>query len=236
MRHWFAVLVMFAVALGCAKDRTDATPLPTVNTAKEDSEPPVVTAPTMEIVTPRQSRHVLIVGDSEACAVSSYINLKKLVATINDEDGAPHDVVDVECKGGTVVQYWGDGGNLKLALQKHPKPDDVIVFLGTNHYWIKSIPETTKVPGQLTLPKVRVITDQLKDTNCIWVGNTAVHGQHWAVNGLLRDAVIPQCTYFDTEAANIELADGVHPTPAGAVKWVRLVWKEIPPKYEEADR
>jgi len=183
-----------------------------------------VTAPTMEIVTPRQPRHVLIVGDSEACAVSSYINLKKLVATINDEDKAPHDVVDVECKGGTVVQYWGAGGHMKLALQHHPKPDDVIVFLGTNHYWQKAAPPTSTV------------TDLLKDTHCIWVGNTAVHGHNWAINGLIRDSVINQCTYFDTEAANIELADGVHPTPAGAVKWVRLVWKEIPPKYEEADQ
>lgn len=169
------------------------------------------------------ARKVLIVGDSEACAVSQYIDLRKLVAQINDEDGLPHDHVDVACKGGTVVQYWGAGGNLKIALQKYPHPDAVLVFLGTNHYWQDKAPPT------------QTVTDQLKDTNCIWVGNTAVHGRYWKINHLIYEAVTPQCSYFDTETADIPLADGVHPTPAGATKWIRAVWPMIPPKYEASD-
>lgn len=222
MHRWVAPLL---VCLLSCEVEPPATP-PPVDASPVASAPKndYIELPTVVVVSKRQPRHVLIVGDSEACAVSGYINLKKLVASINDEDGAPHDVVDVDCKGGTVVQYWGAGGNLKLALQRHPKPDDVLVFLGTNHYWQKVSPPTNTV------------TDLLKETNCIWVGNTAVHGQHWTINGMIRDAVTPRCTYFDTEAADIPLADGVHPSPAGAVKWIRLVWKMIPPKYEEADQ
>jgi lysophospholipase L1-like esterase len=188
--------------------------------------PPVNTIilPTVTLVSKRLPRNVLIVGDSEACAVSSYINLKKLVATINDEDNHhPHDVVNVDCKGGTVVQYWGAGGHMKLALQKYPHPDAVLVFLGTNHYWQDKVPPT------------QTVTDLLKDTNCVWVGNTAVHGKYWKINHLIYEAVTPQCSYFDTETADIPLADGVHPTPAGATKWIRAVWPMIPHKYEDSD-
>jgi len=178
-----------------------------------------ITLPPIDIIARKQPRRVLITGDSEACRVGFYA--KKVIAQINAENHEPADVVDVDCKGGTVVQYWGTGGNLKLALARHPHPDDVLVFLGTNHYWQRVTPPTSTV------------TDLLRDTNCIWVGNTAVHGKHWAINGLIRDAVTPQCAYFDTEAADIPLDDGVHPGHAGAVKWLRMVWATIPTKYEE---
>jgi hypothetical protein len=171
----------------------------------------------------RRGRKVLIVGDSEACVVGSYIDLKKLVADINDKAQEPRDSVSVDCKGGTMIQYWGAGGNLRAALVRHPNPDAVLVFLGTNHYL------------QSTTPPTQTVTDLLKQTDCIWVGNTAVHGKRWKINSLIRDAVTPQCKYFDTEAADIPLADGVHPTPAGASKWIRLVWPLIPPKYEDSD-
>lgn len=193
----------------------DALIVPTVTAAPASPPPPKPKV--------RRGRKVLIVGDSEACAVGSYINLKKLVADINDEGGMPRDSVDVDCKGGTTVQYWGAGGNLRAALSRHPNPDAVLVFLGTNHY------------GQATTPPTATVTDLLKATDCVWVGNTAVHGKHWKINGLIRDAVTPQCAYFDTEAAGIPLADGVHPTPGGASKWIRSVWPLIPPKYEERD-
>lgn len=178
--------------------------------------------PPITVITPRQPRHILIVGDSEACAVAPYA--QKVADEVDKENGWPKDKVDVDCKGGTVVQYWGAGGHLKLALQRHPNPDDVLVFLGTNHYWQKAAPPTATV------------TDLLKGTNCVWVGNTAVKGHKWPINQLIRDSVTPQCTYFDTEAADIPLWDGVHPDRTGAVKWLRLVWPTIPPKYEEADQ
>lgn len=184
-----------------------------------------VIVPTVTVAAPeakRLPRRVLIVGDSEACAVGYYA--KKTVAKINEENHEPADVVEIDCKGGTVVGYWGSGGNLKAALRRHQTPDDLLIFLGTNHYW-----------NEKDTPNVQPILDEVtwSKANCVWVGNTAVHGRHWNINNLLRVAVTPECSYFDTEEANISLADGVHPTPEGAVKWLRLVWKTIPPKYEE---
>lgn len=166
-------------------------------------------------------RHVLIVGDSEACAV------RPLAQRIFNEEAqkklVPTDSVSVECKGGTTVQYWGVQGHLKEALQKHPNPDVVIVFLGTNHY------------GQNKAPDPTIVLDGIENSGaqCVWVGNTAVDGRRWRINSLIRDAVTPRCTYFDTEAAGIPLADNAHPTPQGAIKWLRLVWAVIPQKFEE---
>jgi len=176
------------------------TPAPTVapTVDAEPVPPPKVAA-----------RRILIVGDSEACAVASQVKDAKL----------PTDTVDVDCKGGTVVQYWAAGG------QRHPRPDTVLIFLGTNHYW-----------NQKDTPDVKPILDLVKEQgfSCVWVGNTAVKGRHWNINNLLREAVTPTCSYFDTEAADIPLWDGVHPGPAAALKWLNAVWPMIPMKYEEA--
>lgn len=160
-------------------------------------------------------RKVLIIGDSEACAVQWQVKNAKL----------PTDQVDVECKGGTVVQYWGASGNMKRALDRHPGTDVVVIFLGTNHY------------GQTVTPPVAPILSLVKERGlkCVWVGNTAVNGKKWKINDLLRMAVTPTCSYFDTEAAGIPLPDGVHPDGTGALKWLRLVWPTIPMKHEESD-
>lgn len=160
-------------------------------------------------------RNVLIVGDSEACAVG-------FIADKVANERLPHDNVSVECKGGTTVQYWGSGGHLRQALVRHPASDVVLVFLGTNHYWQK---ET---------PPVGLILDLIRDSNvkCVWVGNTAVKGKKWPINGLLRGAVTPTCSYFDTEAADVQLWDGVHPDRANALRWLRMVWSTIPTKHE----
>lgn len=171
-------------------------------------------------------RRVLIVGDSEACAVRPYVQVE--ADRINDASGMPHDVVHVDCKGSTLISYWGTYGNLRRALHEFRDPDDVLVFLGTNHYW------------NTTAPNVDDILNVIKDDatwsgagTCVWIGPTAVKGRSWPVNGLLRDAVSSQCSYFDTEAADIPLADGVHPAKPGAVQWIRSIWPLIPPKFEE---
>jgi hypothetical protein len=157
-------------------------------------------------------RTILIVGDSEACAVKPYV-----------KDVFKDDTVNVECKVSTTVTYWGAQGHLKEALKKHPHPDTVIVFLGTNHY------------GQNKAPDVSVVLDGIEDSGaqCVWVGNTAVNGKRWQINKLINDAVSARCKYFDTEAANIPLADNAHPTVQGAIKWLRLVRDVVPLKFEE---
>lgn len=191
-------------------DAVPAPPLPTVASADATAEPPPSPPPR------RSPRNVLIVGDSEACAVGT---VAKEVA----KEQSPPDSVSVECKGGTVIQYWAGGMHFQYALAAHPKADTVLVFLGTNHYWQKSVPS----------PKV--ILDQVaaRGLTCVWVGNVAVKGRTWPINGMLRDAVTPTCGYFDAEKVQMQLWDGYHPDRANARLWLREVWAAIPPKYEE---
>jgi len=175
-----------------------------------------VIAGTVPADTAPRNRHVLIVGDSEACAVAPYA--KPVAWQTNDAAHEPHDDIEIDCKPGTVVQYWGGQGNLRAALERHARPDVVVVFLGTNHYR-----EATAAPP--VMPILDIISEQ--GARCVWIGNTAVHGKKWPINRLLSAAVQPTCEYFDTEAAGIELIDGVHPTKQGAVKWLNLVWPMV---------
>lgn len=162
-----------------------------------------------------KSRNVLIVGDSQACAVGMIA--KETVKNLNTAENRPLDKIKVECKVGSVIQYWGEQGHLQLALQKHKNLDVVVVFLGTNHYWQTS--------GRL--PNVEPILNQIQSANakCVWVGNTTVKGKNWPVNKMLSDAVSSRCTYFDTEKANITLVDGIHPSRSGSIKWLQLIWR-----------
>ena len=208
---------MFAVLMGCVPSAvvtsTQDVTIPQVESVPSpvvvDIPPPVV----VELVP--APRRILIVGDSEACAVSPYVKLVK----------DPLDTVDVDCKGGTTVPYWSLLGNFRAALSRHPKPDSVLIFLGTNHY---SDPKAN-VPGVKNILGLV----QERNINCVWVGNTAVHGKHWPINVTLKNAVTPTCDYFDTEQAGIQLSDGVHPTREGAIKWLKAIWPTIPQKYEE---
>ena len=167
------------------------------------------------------ARHVLIIGDSVACAVSPVA--KEVAQEWAQKTGQPTDDVTVDCKGGTTIQYWGPGLHAHFSLQARPLTDTLLVFLGTNHYW------------QKTVPNPQLILDLVTNRNltCVWVGNVAVKGKHWPINGLLRDAVTPTCIYFDSEAEPIQLCDGFHPDSANAKKWLTDVWAAIPLKYEE---
>ena len=164
-------------------------------------------SPVVDVVEPRQKqRRILIIGDSEACAINM------LASHVKDA----HDVVDVDCKVSTTVQYWGAQGNFRAALSRHPQPNVVIIFLGTNHYWE---PHPT--------PDVTPILDVINELGlgCVWVGNVAVRGKQWPINSYLRNVVQPTCKYFDSENVNIQLSDGVHPTRTGAILWRTLIWK-----------
>lgn len=179
---------------------------------------PVVDVKTIKLM----PRRVLIVGDSEACAVGFIA--KNTVQKINDEANQPRDIVSTVCKSSTVTSYWGEQGHLREAILRYPNPDVIIVFLGTNHYWqVSKSPDVSKI--------LKEISDA--HAHCVWVGNVAVKGKTWPINKLLHDAVSHQCIYFDTEAADIPLADGIHPNNAGSIKWLRLIWPVVPLKYEE---
>lgn len=167
------------------------------------------------------ARDVLLVGDSEACMVATVI--KDVVPQADAELNIPTDTVEVECKAGTVIQYWAEGRFFERALKAHPNATNVVVFLGTNHYW------------NTELPSPKLILDQIVDKKlgCTWVGNTAVYGKKWSINSMLQTAVEPTCSYFDTEAQNVALWDGVHPGPTAAKKWLKAVWLTIPIRYAE---
>lgn len=147
--------------------------------------------------------NILIIGDSEAGAAATQLQRVK----------QPYEHVDLDYKVGSQIQFWTSGA-FKKSLDSHPGVDEVIIFLGTNNYGSKSLPDVTP------------ILDEIKRRNlkCVWVGPTAVFGKKWPINDLLKASVSSTCTYVDTQALGVELHDGVHPTPAGALKWLRFVW------------
>ncbi len=147
------------------------------------------------------SQNILIVGDSEACSMNYGA-----ISAVRQ----PGEMVNTICKSGTRTAYW-EGEKMETALSTG-KYDSVIVFLGTNDYGIK--PDPTK------------IVSQIKSTGagCVWVGPPLVRGQKSVTNDYLKTRVAP-CVYLDTQALNISLSDGVHPTSAGAVKWLVEAWR-----------
>lgn len=151
-------------------------------------------------------RHILIVGDSEACRVGWFVSKVKL----------PTDDVSVECKESTRIEHWS-AGKFADALAKHPETDAVLVFLGTNNFHDTVAPDT------------KPITDLVRDKGiaCVWVGNVTVRGKHRQINDLLQGVVSP-CQYFNTESAGIALDDGIHPGYEASVKWLRAIWPLIP--------
>lgn len=217
MKPWLAIMIHAFCAMSCVS--TAVIPSPT-HVPKVAETPGLVRLPvtldpvviTVAGLKRAAHRHVLIIGDSEACAVVPYV---RRVAE-------PGDVIDSDCKKGSHVQDWASG-RLTADLDRFSVVDDVVIFLGTNHY-----------ENQVDTPPVGPILDTIKQRNlgCVWVGNTAVHGRRWHVNEALQRVVSPTCDYFDTEAADIPLVDGIHPTQSGAVKWLSAVWPMIETKYE----
>lgn len=147
--------------------------------------------------------NVLIVGDSEAGATATQLHQVK----------RPNEHVSLDYKVGSTIQFWA-AGKFQKSMKNHPDTDEVIIFLGTNNY------------GNSTLPDVTPILNEIKarHVKCTWVGPTSVHGKHWPINSMLKAAVSNTCTYVDTESLGIDLHDGVHPTPSGALKWIRYIW------------
>ena len=189
--------------------------------------PPVAAVPTTpEPIHPPApktvARHVLIIGDSEACAVSPVA--KEVAQEYAKRTSYPLDDVAVDCKGGTVVSYWAQGLHAQLALNAHPKTDTLIVFLGTNHYWQKPLNADPK-------PILDLVTG--RGLQCVWVGNVAFKGKKWPINSQMRDLVTPTCNYFNAEEEPIQLWDGAHPDRANAKVWLTHVWDTIPLKYED---
>lgn len=145
----------------------------------------------------------LVIGDSEA----RYINRQV------QNYSSIFEKIEVDAEGGTTIQRWGEQGKLKQVLTQHKRPDTIIIFLGTNNHWNK------------TLPNLVPIFDQIKDIKCIWVGPTAVNAKKWQLNQLLKQEIAKShCQYIDTEELDIPLEDGWHPTNVGITKWLNYIW------------
>lgn len=143
---------------------------------------------------------ILLVGDSEAGAVAPYVSAVK----------RPGETVLVDSVVGSSIQAWSNG-QLAAAVTQY-QPDVVAVFLGTNNYYAMSSPNLAPIFAQMP-------------ARSVWVGPTAVQGKSWPISSWIKNACASRgVPYVDTQALGIQLRDGVHPTPEGAVQWLRYIW------------
>lgn len=152
---------------------------------------------------PPVTKRILIVGDSQACAMKW--GAAKFVRR-------PTEKVDIFCKGGTRTSYW-EGAHMKEALAGD-RYDEVIVFLGSNDYGNR--PDPTKVVARIKEAGVK---------KCVWTGPPLIRGQRSVTNDHLKRTVAP-CAYLDAQEIGVPLDpnDKVHPTPTGAVLWLSKAW------------
>jgi lysophospholipase L1-like esterase len=154
-------------------------------------------------------QRILLIGDSEVRYNNWYFsaaNVKK-----------PTETVFFDSKPGTTIGAWNSIFVSEMA--KYPKIDVILIFLGTNNFNFSFLQ-----PHQNILDEVK-----RRNIKCVWIGPTDVR---WSgiknlhmTGPLIKAAVSSTCTYFDAEAANIELADGIHPTKRGSIKWLTLIWE-----------
>lgn len=151
---------------------------------------------------------ILLIGDSEVLYLSWYWSKAKLQRE--------NETVLFDSKPGTTIGYW----NYVFVdeMKKYPKVDVVLIFLGTNNHNF----------GNIMQPHQHIL-DEVKRRNipCIWAGGTSVYGKRWEFNQTLRKMVEASgvCQFFNTEEDDIELADQIHPSVKGAVKWLQDIWK-----------
>lgn len=146
-------------------------------------------------------QEILIIGDSQACVMKFGA-----IAAVKQAN----ETVDVVCKVSTRTAYW-EGSRMKDALSAK-RYDVTIIFLGSNDYGSK--PDPTKIVQQVLASGAK----------CIWVGPPLIRGQKTATNSHLA-ATVPPCSYLDSQALGVPLADGIHPTGAGAILWLNKAWE-----------
>lgn len=104
-------------------------------------------------------------------------------------------------------------------MSKYPRLDEVIIFLGTNNWPF----DKWQQPMDDILREV-----QRRNVKCLWVGPTEVYhkvDRVKALNKEIKTTIAGVCDFFDTQAAGIELQDGVHPSIEGGKKWLQEIWK-----------
>ena len=156
----------------------------------------------IEADTPKQ---ILLVGDSQVLYAKWYMARAGVQK--------PNETLFYDSHPGTTILTWNR--IFVREMSKFPKMDEVLIFLGTNNNNFTYLQPLDNILGEVKRENVK----------CVWVGGTEVyHHHHPIINNLIRNAVSPTCQFFDTEAAGIDLIDGVHPSPEGAKKWLKLIW------------
>lgn len=189
-----------ALLAGCTT--THAAPISNTDAmCIEDAEVPVDASE--EDAAPKHE-NILIIGDSQARYAKWQI--KKIQR--------PNETIFIDDKGGTTILWWNNK-HFREEMAKFPNIDVVVIFLGTNNFNFTFLQPHQDILDVLHERKLK----------CIWAGPTKVNGQKHIINKLIKDAVSGTCSYVDAEELNIPLADGVHPTPDGTVKWLQEIWK-----------
>lgn len=169
---------------------------------------PLLVAGLLTCSTPLQAdpphKNILLIGDSETVYAELYMHDANVKQS--------NETVYFDAKPGTTIGYWN--GIFASELAKYPNIDEVIIFLGTNNWNATRLPPLNNILAEVNRRHLK----------CLWVGPTAVLNHPHPINRLLKPAVVPTCSYFDTEQAGIELRDIAHPTRAGAIKWLKMIW------------
>jgi hypothetical protein len=153
-------------------------------------------------------RNILIIGDSEACAVGAVVH------------EFTHHTLKCSCSSGTTIQDWA-GMKVNRVLRDVDDVDVVIVFLGGNNIINENV------------VGVQTIIDKIGTRDCVWVGNAALFGKTWNVNQLMKDSVGTQCSYLDSEKLQLKLPDKMHPDRASARLWLQAAIDLVPKVYKE---
>lgn len=196
--------LVFGLALLMACQTTNVVPIS--NTDAMCIEDAGVESATSNVIVDVGPKHqnILIIGDSQARYAKWQI--KKIQR--------PNETIFVDDKGGTTILWWNNK-HFREEMAKYPNVDVVVIFLGTNNFNF-----TFLQPHQDILDVLHE-----RRLKCIWAGPTKVDGRKHVINKLIKDAVSGTCSYVDTEELDIPLADGVHPTPQGTIKWLQEIWK-----------
>lgn len=196
-------IAIAAFMLACTQAETPDASISVVEEVTDAGVEVEVEEPEVECIPPAHQK-ILMVGDSQAGFTSWRV----------DEMKRPGETVVTTYKGGTSLGYW-NFGHFSEVLRNNAKPDVLIVFLGTVNFNFPYLQPIQNILDEITK----------RQLTCIWVGPTKVYGKEHVINQLLKEAVVPTCTYVDTETLDIPLEDGVHPSIPGAIKWLQEIWK-----------
>ncbi len=183
---------------GQATSTADPSAHPTSVTSAARPRPPIDRSP----------QRILIFGDS------MVLNLMIRLADYCQENG--HQVFPVVWYASTTLA-WGTQDKLDRFIKKY-RPTFIIVVLGSSEIFIKNIADRAKW--------VRRINEKIGPRKYIWVG-PPIWRKDTGINQMLERAVGPQ-HYFRSSDLTLEReADGIHPTPPGAVEWMDAISRWI---------